>query len=298
MVFVYLVSLPVTSFAALPQEMTIVDKTALVEKIYYGAEQTGSLLERIAKLEKDIYGVEAKDALMNRVDKIYTYTKETSAAVPAFLLKLNALEWAINHNVTNQPTKLRLEGVERILLGNVGTNSFNERMNKMLKLAYVNGQLDVLSTSVAKDTLVKIKIDSPLSTKTSRVGDVVNFQAADDIFVGGILVIAKGSQGFGKVQKIESAQNFGRDAKLEISFDTIELLDSSTLPVFMGEKAKEETKSLAKTAGATLAGLAILGPVGILGGAFVRGQDITIPAGSEVYVQAQEDIETFGIATK
>ena len=42
-------------------EMTVLDKAAAIERILYGAEQTGSLLERVNKIEKDMYGVETKD---------------------------------------------------------------------------------------------------------------------------------------------------------------------------------------------------------------------------------------------
>lgn len=280
------------------QEMTLLDKTVMVERIFYGSEQTGSLVERTSKLEKDIYGVETKDALMMRLDRIYLYAKENSSAAPSFLTKLNAVEWALTHDVTSQPAKARIENLERVLIGNAVTGSFDDRINKLMKLAYTNGQIDVARTTVVKDTLVKIKIVSPLNTKTSRPGDVVVYQAAEDVYSGGQLVIARGAQGFGKVTKVEPAKNFGRDAQLEISFDAIDGIDGTSIDTILGDKAKEETKSLAKAAGATVAGMVILGPIGVVGGAFVHGQEVNIPADSQMYIQTKADVEVYGLHVK
>lgn len=290
--------IPSLAFAQAPvQDMTVLNKTAAVEKIFYGSEQTGSLLDRTTKLEKDVYGVESKDAIMTRIDKLYAYAKENSPAAPSFLMRLNAVEWALTHGVTTQPVKTRLENLEHVMTGAAVTGSFEDRLDKLMTLAYANGAIDINSQTITKDTLVKIKMITPLSTKTSRPDDIVEFQAVDDVYVGGQLVIAKGAQGFGKVTKVEPAKNFGRDAQLEISFDTIDAVDGSIVNVLLGDKAKAETKSLATAAGASVAGMVILGPIGVVGGAFVRGKDVTIPADAELYVQVKEDTNVYGLYT-
>lgn len=279
-------------------DMTVLDKASAVEKIIYGAEQTGSLVERTSKLEKDMYGVETKDALVTKLDRIHTYVRESSTAGPSFSLKLNAVEWILSHNLTNQPAKARIENLERVMLGSPVTGAFDGRLDKLMKMAYPDGQLEVASVSVTKDTLVRIKIVSPLDTRSSRVGDTVIFQASDDVYVGGLLAIGRGAYGTGKVTKVEPAKNFGRDAKLEVSFDSIDSMGGNKIDTFLGEKAKEETKSLAKAAGATFAGMVLLGPIGVVGGAFVQGQEISIPAGTELFIQTKNDAEIYGIKTK
>lgn len=279
-------------------EMTVLDKAAAVERVLYGAEQTGSLVERVAKIEKDMYGLETKDSLVTKLDRVHRYIKESSPVAPSFTIKLNAVEWVLTHDLTNQPTKARIESLERVMFGNATAGSFDSRLTKLVKLAFPNGVLEVAGASVAKDTLVKIKIATQLDTRTSRPGDAVVFQAVDDVYSGGLLVISKGAFGSGKVVKVEPAKNFGRDAKLEVTFDSIEAIDGSTLETLLGEKAKEETKSMAKAAGATFAGLVILGPIGIVGGAFVHGQDITIPAGTMLFIQTKADSEPYGVKVK
>ena len=43
--------------------------------------------------------------------------------------------------------------------------------------------------------------------------------------------------------------------------------------------------------------MVILGPVGIVTGAFVQGHNIDLPAGTEMYIQTKADIELYGIQT-
>jgi len=299
-VYTLLIMFVSSSFASAQSvtEMTILDKMIIVEKSLYGSEQTGSLIERVGRIEKDVYGAETRDALTVKLDRIYTYIEEDQPAEPSFLTKLNAAEWALAHNVTTQPAKARIENLERVLVGNSIPGSFDERLAKIMKLAYPNGQIAVESTTINKDTLVKIKLVSALDSRTSRPGDTVIYQAAEDVYVGGVLVIAKGTEGLGKVTKVEQSRNFGRDAELQISFDAIGAIDGSEIKTVMGDKAKEETKSLAKAAGATVAGLAILGPIGVVGGAFVHGKDVTVPAGSELYIQTKADVTVYGLQVK
>ena len=284
------------AFAA-GQEMTILDKVSATEKFFYGTEQTGALVERVNKLDRDVYGEESHDSLAGKVDKLYTNVKSTSVDAPSFLLRLNAVEWALNHNVTSQPAKIRLEGVEHTLFGNVTEGPYETRLEKLLTVSYTDGVLNVNQTTIPMDMLVKIKMVTPVGSKTSRTGDVFVYQAAQDIYVNGVLVIPQGAQGTGKVLKVEQAKNFGRDGELQLNFDTIDAVDGTSVPVLLGDKAKEENKSLATAAGASLAGMAILGPIGIVGGAFVHGKDVNIPAGTEFYIQTKSEVEVVGLQT-
>jgi len=283
------------AFATPSPDIAILDKVISVENYFDGAVQTGPLVERISKLEKDLWGKENTGSLVSRIDALNTYSHVNANNLPSFALKMNAAEWSLTHMVTAQPVKARLEGLERVLLGNISTGSFDERLNQLLKFAYTNGKLTVSNVTLNKDTLLKIKLVTPLSTRTSRPGDVVIFQAVDDISVDGSLIIAKGAQGLGKVNKVEGSKNFGRDAQLQLSFDTVDAIDGSMIHTILGERSKKENKSLATAAGASIAGIAILGPFGIVGGAFIHGKDVDIPAGTEIYIQVRDLTTLYGI---
>ena len=53
----------------------------------------------------------------------------------------------------------------------------------------------------------------------------------------------------------------------------------------------------AMAAGSSLAGIIILGPIGVIGGAFVKGKDIDMPAGTEMYIQTKGDTVLYGVTT-
>jgi len=290
---VMLFILPTVAFAD-SGNLTVTDKTGAVEKILYGNEQSGALLDRVSNIETDLYGAATNDALMTRIDRIYSYMTDNSAA-PSFLTKLNAVEWALSHNVTTQPAKARIEALEVLMVGGAPRGSLDDRLTRMMQLAYPDGKVEVTQTTINKDVLVKINILSPLSSKDSRVGDVVNYQVAEDVYAGDLLVIPKGACGSGRLTKVEAAQNFGRDAKLDIAFDRVAAIDGTSVGTVLGDAAKAETKSMATAAGASVAGMLILGPIGIVGGAFVHGKDITVPAGTQIFIQTQDDTQVYGI---
>ncbi|MBU2699010.1 hypothetical protein Ga0466249_000089 [Sporomusaceae bacterium BoRhaA] len=279
-------------------ELTALDKLTSIEKVYYGAEQTGSLVERTNRLEKDVYGNITKDALMVKVDRLYDHTKTNSSTNPSFILKLNAVEWSLMHNVTTQPGKARIEDLEKTLTGSPSQGAFDYRLNSLLKLAYSDSHVDVGDASIRQDSLIKVKLVTPLSSKDSRPGDSFTYAVSEDVFDNGLLVIAKGAMGQGRVKKVDQAGNFGRDAKLELSFDTVEAVDGTVLDTLLGDKAKEKTNSMATAAGASAAGMVILGPVGILGGAFVHGHDVVMPVDTELYIQTKTEAHVYGIRLK
>ena len=149
-----------------------------------------------------------------------------------------------------------------------------------------------------KDTLVKIKLVTPLDSKRNKTGDAVEFEVAEDLYAGGMMVLPKGAPGNGKLTKVEQAQNFGRDAKLEVNFEKVTALDLTLVPTVLGEKAKKETESTATAAGAGFAGMILLGPIGVVGAAFVHGKNITVPAGTTLFIQTQADAELTGLIAK
>lgn len=298
MAFLFVFAQAGTMYAAGDKELTVVEKITMLEKTYYGTAQTGSLVERVSKLEKDIYGIEVSGALLEKVDQVYEHTYANNTADPSVLTQLNVAEWAIIHSVTAGPVKTRIDNLEQTLLGKTSTSPFDSRVKQLMKLAFSDGKIDVNDVTLLKDTLIKIRTLSTLDSSKSRAGDTLSFRAVDDVYVDGALVIPRGARGIGKVTNVKPKGNFGKNAKLEVSFDRIEALDGSQVSTFMGEKAKEENKSLALAAGASVAGMALLGPIGIVGGVFVHGQDIVIPPGTDMFIQVSADTHLFGVRTK
>ena len=95
--------------------------------------------------------------------------------------------------------------------------------------------------------------------------------------------------------KVRQSRNFGRNAQVEIDFNNTKALDGTYVTTYIGEEAKKEMQHLAMAAGASLAGMAVLGPIGIVA-AFVRAKRRP-PAGTEFYIQTKGETTLYGVQT-
>lgn len=280
--------------AAVPE--TVQDKLQLIEQDTYGMEQTGALLERLNKLEKDYDGTHRDGSLMARVDALYAELYENEAK-PSIMAEMNAIEWNIGHEVSMKPVQKRLTEMETGLMGKSGEGTFRQRIAALTKASFGTEALPLGRIPVPANTLIKIALVDEVNAKDIKVGDVVHIKAADDVVVDGYLLFAKGEPGEGVVTEVRQARNFGRDAKVEIDFKRVKSIDGTEVDTFIGDEAKEEYASYAKAAGAGLAGALLLGPIGVVGAAFVKGKNVKLPAGTELYIQTQKDEMLYGVAT-
>ena len=276
-------------------EVPLMGKLSTVEKGLFGEVQSGAILERITKAEKLFYGQETSRTMVDKVDFLYDNLFVNVNGQAAAWTKANAIEWAIVHSVTAKPLKVRVESLENLIEGKQREGSIQERMLCLANLAFDGGEIRLKEQKIPADTLVKIKLMTSVDSKTANIGDKINYQVAEDVVVDGTVVVPKGAEGIGTVKKVSRSHNFGRDAKVEIDFDTTKAIDGTQIPTFLGEKAQKETETLAIAAGATIAGLAILGPVGIVTGVFVKGKEISIPEGTEMYIQTKTEVNVNGI---
>ena len=187
--------------------------------------------------------------------------------------------------------------MEVALLGKTSEGTFQKRISALSMASFGTKEIPVTPVSVPANTLVKIALVTPVNAKNLKVGDTIEYQVADDVFVGDVLVFTKGSRGEGTVTKVKQAKNFGRNAQVEIDFKNTKALDGTYVTTFMGEEAKKEMQHLAMAAGASLAGIAVLGPLGVVAGAFVHGKNVDLPAGTEVYIQTQSETTVYGVQT-
>lgn len=284
------------SLASAATPDTVQAKLAAIEKDTYGSTQTGAVMDRINKLEKDYNASHRTGSMMARVDALYNdvYTNSTT---PSVLADLNAIEWNISHEVSMESVEKRVADMEMTINGKTSEGTYRSRIAALSKASFGSETLPLEQTAVPANTLVKVALVEDLNAKNLKVGDIVSVKIADDVIVDGKLVFAKGSPGEGKVTKVSQAKNFGRNAKLEVDFYQAKSIDGTDVTTFIGDEAKTEMKNLAMAAGASLAGMLILGPIGIIGGAFVNGKNIEMPAGTELYIQTKDDTTLYGVLT-
>ncbi|MFA6850450.1 MAG: hypothetical protein WCS30_08885, partial [Selenomonadaceae bacterium] len=195
---VFLISSVGTAAADVPE--TIQAKLAAVETAMYGGEQTGAILDRINHLEKDYTGSHSVVGMMNRVDSLYA-TMFDNTVKPSLLTQMNAIEWAIMHQVSMASVQDRVTNMEMVIQGKVTEGTYEKRISALAKYAFGNATIPLVQTAVPANTLVKIKLVTPIQTKVLKEGDIVKYQVAEDVIENGMLLFAKGAPGEGEVTK-------------------------------------------------------------------------------------------------
>lgn len=280
--------------AAVPQ--TVQGKLALIEEDTYGSEQTGAVMDRLNKLEKDYDGSHRSGSLMARIDALYNEVYK-NAAGPSMLARLNAIEWNIDHEVSMKPVETRLADMELGLMGKTEEGTFKARIDKLGKASFGAEALPIEKVQVPANTLIKVATVDAVNAKNLKAGDTVRFKVAEDVIVDGSLIFAKGEPGEGTVEKVRQAKNFGRNAEVQIDFHHTKSIDGTEVDTYVGEESKKEMKHLAMAAGASIAGMLLLGPIGIIGGAFVKGKNVDVPAGTELFIETENEESLYGVAT-
>lgn len=282
--------------SAAPKTISASEKMGALEVTLYGTEQAGALVSRMDSLEDDVYGTITTDPILNRVDNLYDYINGYAGSGEAsFLTKLNAVEWQFTESTAGGPAKSRIEALETMLNGEVGAGSLAGRLEALANLAFQDGIVVVETVTLPKDSVIKLEFAEDLSSKTAKAGDVVKYKVADNVFVNDVLVLPKGAEGVGKVTKVVGPRMFGQDARIDVDFGFIYAIDNTRVKVFLGDVAKQAAETVAGAAGAAIGGMVVLGPVGIIGGAFVTGKSVNIPAGSTTFVQVKADTDIQGM---
>ncbi len=285
---------------ALAQEdgtQTVAEKLEQTEKYLYGAVQTGALVTRMDSVEKDLFGETKSGSVMARMDNVSQAVHgTTTGGAPSLATTLNAVEWQFADRMSSDAAKARIENLEQTISGTTHANqSLKTRMSSLVSSAFPAGALTSSSAILPKDSLIKVKFMQPISSKDNKQGEEIDFIVDDNVYVGETLVLPKGAKGYGTIKKIVQPRIFGRDARIDLEFSHVTAIDGTSVPVYIGELAKQEAKTVAGAAGASIGGMILFGPVGIVGGAFVKGQSVTIPAGSYTFVQVTRDVAVNGL---
>lgn len=276
---------------------TVAGKLETAESFLYGAVQTGSLVSRVDKMEMEMYGQKSTGSVMSRVDRLYNGLEGAPAnGKLSAATMLNVIEWQFSDRMSTDAAKTRIGSLETQIFGTeYGKDTFNSRLNRLTKAAFPTGSLTSSMVVLPKDSLIKVKFMQDIDSKTNQQGDSIDFIVDDNVYVGDALVLPKGSKGYGQIRKIVQPRIFGRDARIDLDFSHVVAVNGGAIPVTVGELAKQQAKTAAGAAGASIGGMILFGPVGVVGGAFVKGSSVTIPAGTNTYVQVAEDTSVDGV---
>ncbi|MFO7311958.1 MAG: hypothetical protein C0P61_007825 [Bacillota bacterium] len=276
------------------QETSLPGMLAAVEQAIYGAEQAGSLVERVSRIERDVYGGTQSGPLLVRIQNVYGYLVGVGGPLNIGL-QLNVVEYLVFQRMnTGAPLTRRLEDLERNILGTTQQLPLAERVRSLLELVWPSGELNVRQVTVPKETLVKIHLLTEINSGTSRVGQRVRYRVVEDVIIDGRVVIPAGAEGEGEITAVQSAGRFGQSGRVEVNWGTVPAIDGTRVQLNVSTRAAQQNQELAVAA--SMAGVILLGPVGLVGGLFVQGQEHVVPVGAQFYVEVARETQALGLS--
>ena len=268
---------------------TLAEKIDRVDEVLYGSVQSGSLIGRADQADNVIYGVGNTSAsgLDHRIDNLYAdVVRNDNDRTPAISNRMNAMEYYLTDEISTDNLTVRMKG------------ALDERMQSLEQAVYGEQHYEMKTVQLPADTVFKVSLNDDVGSKTSQVGDPVSFTVQEDVLVGDVLVLPRGTQGSGVVTEVSRPKSFGRSGKVDVSFDQVFSVDDEAIPTVLGPEAKEKLKMEAAAVGASAIGALALGPIGLVGGLFVKGKDAVLPAGSELYIQTAQPVTTKGLVLR
>jgi len=136
-------------------------------------------------------------------------------------------------------------------------------------------------------TPVKIRLTQSLSSATAQTNDRVDFDVLEEVKVGDLVVIPKGSIAWGTVTDAQAKRRMGRGGKLDVNIDSVRLADSEKAALRGVKDVKGGGHGGAMTGGIVATSLVMwpAAPLFLL----MHGKDVTIPQGTELTVYINGD---------
>ncbi len=139
------------------------------------------------------------------------------------------------------------------------------------------------SVWVPVGTAVGLRFLTPVASDKIDKGTKVKFKVTADILRDRHVVVRAGASTVGTVIEATKPGMFGQDARVVIGALAVNGVDGK--PIKLSDLIVSKatiSKGRAGAAAASVAGMVLLGPIGLLGGALVRGDNVAVPAGTVV----------------
>lgn len=277
-------------------ESPLLTNLSQAEMLLYGRESSGAIISRIGQMEKDLFGKEQDGTIMDRVAKLNAFVGASLLEGPSLAFKLAAVEWNLMRAVSSEPVVPKVDRLEKLITGNTKQGiSIVARVEDLVNLCLPQGRVSMARVRIPSGTAVKIRMIEGFSSANAKKGDKIQYEVSRDVIVGTEVVIPKGTRGAATITSVEPAGRLGRDGKVELDFGSIRAIDGTRIMLGLSESVKKMNESLQLAVGASVAGFVIFGPIGALGGFLVEGKEAILPAGTEMFVSVQKEVEALGL---
>lgn len=293
LIFLMIFSLFNFTIVTATAQVVPVNKLSAVELMIYGEKSDKSIVERVERLEDTLYQGKKEGSLIERTNHIYDYVLSNNDS-PSLLFELNGLEWSLTNDITQDTVINKLKKLEKMVFGKAKEGPLVERINYLVEITFPNKSVPHEQIRIPKNTLVKIKNFDTVSSVSSKSGDKIRFEVSEDVYIDSKLAIPAGSTGIMEISKVEKSGNLGKEGEIELNFSKVMAIDGSELKIALNKEAQMMNESQQLALGASILGAAVLGPVGLIAGYFVKGKEEELPKGSEIYVQTVNNVSIYG----
>lgn len=177
-------------------------------------------------------------------------------------------------------------------------------------------------STLPKGSTMIVKLDQPLSSYSSNLGDTISATVENSVFANDMMAIPAGSAIIGQIVNVTRAKRLGRHGEVDVRFFQVKTPDGSVIPLQGHVVTKDNTgalrgdtytmdliKGVGTAAGGTalgaVAGTAVGGLLGVAGtgaamgtgvGAIAgmgyavarKGKDVVIPSGARMSIKVDE----------
>lgn len=272
-------------------------KLSRLERYVYGDEQSGVNVDRLRQIEEDLFGRNTGRKEAEKVAYLHDFVFKGSAANPSLDMKLSFLEWRLFNRTGEGNLESRLADIDRQVTGHVSVEPLAFRLEQQIHLVIENGLISLHQVTIPRGTEIKMRLKKDISSRSAKKNDIIPMVLAHDIFIdNNILVMTNGGIVTSLVKSVRRGGRFGRTGYVNLDVTRVESMDSTELPIQIdaaGEKF--DKKKIGMAAGASTLGYLVLGPIGLAGGAFIKGGEVEVPAGTEISVRTTEDCRVIGV---
>jgi hypothetical protein len=181
-------------------------------------------------------------------------------------------------------------------------------------------------STIPKGTTMLVKLDQPVSSFSSSMGDAVSATLENDIYVNDSIVVPAGSEVLGQVTNVSRSGRVGKHGELDVRFFSVKTPDGVVVPIRAHVVTKDEsgilrgnsyTTDVFKGVGLTVGGAGLGAGLGAASGSLIgsvgagaifgvamggiagatyalmrQGKDVIIPSGSRISIIADQPTTT------
>ena len=273
-----------------------------IEQIVYGDTSKGGLIERLGTIEEALFGRSLPGTIAERHAAILNFLEVGTEDQPSMMFKLGVAEWIVDKRIyASRSASARIDTLEMDMDGSVQYGRPIAMRVERILATLVTDPVTFRGVLLPTDTPLELRFMDELSPAKSQEGDQVRLELTSDLIVDQCLVAPAGSLLLTEVREVKKPGMFGVPGEVRLTFNGLKPLGPQRPQVAVGaasQKAIDEARkvgdrgegAIVGAGAASIAGAALLGPVGLVSGLFIRGNSIRIPEGSITFVQTSGDI--------